>query len=67
MHAHVQGLETYWLAEMQFVAGNAISIADLLMCCELEQLVMLEAAAPEVLTEAVMRLVSYRCSCHIPY
>lgn len=29
-------------------AGAAAAHADLLMCCELEQLVMLRAAAPEV-------------------
>lgn len=37
-------LETYWLAdEKPFLAGENISVADLLCCCELEQLCMLPA------------------------
>lgn len=44
----MQAIETVWLAGRDYVAGDHVSLADLLMCCELEQLVMLEAADPEV-------------------
>lgn len=43
LRAAIQHLEDFWLKGRQFVAGNDISIADLLICCELEQLVMLGA------------------------
>lgn len=44
----LKALDTVWLKDSTLVAGDDISIADLLMCCELEQLVMLSAAAPDV-------------------
>ena len=40
----LQGLEEYWLFNRDFVAGNAMSIADLPIACELEQLCMLAGA-----------------------
>ena len=39
-----QDLEHYWLAATPFVAGNDISIADLIIIMELTQLQMLEGA-----------------------
>ena len=39
-----QGLESYWLADTKFVAGTAVSIADLLICTELSMLRMLDGA-----------------------
>lgn len=39
-----QDLEHYWLASTPFVAGNDISIADLIIIMELTQLQMLEGA-----------------------
>lgn len=67
-------LETYWLRTTPYLAGADVSIADLLCCCELEQLVLLEAATPSAtLTEilsrypkvsAWMRRVSEQCSPH---
>ena len=40
----MQDLETYWLASTPFVAGEAISIADLSIIMELTQLRMLDGA-----------------------
>ena len=40
----MQDLETYWLASTPFVAGEAISIADLSIVMELTQLRMLDGA-----------------------
>lgn len=40
----VQDLEHYWLASTPFVAGDDISIADLIIIMELTQLQMLEGA-----------------------
>ncbi|KAJ9516599.1 hypothetical protein QJQ45_015236, partial [Haematococcus lacustris] len=37
----LQQLEGVWLRNSAFVAGDQVSVADLLMCCELEQLTML--------------------------
>ena len=37
-------LERYWLASSSFVAGNEISIADLLIVTELDMLHMLAGA-----------------------
>mmetsp|Transcript_20988 Transcript_20988/g.63164 ORF Transcript_20988/g.63164 Transcript_20988/m.63164 type:complete len:237 (+) Transcript_20988:148-858(+) len=48
LKAALQAIETVWLAGRDYVAGDHVSLADLLMCCELEQLVMLEAADSEV-------------------
>ena len=42
--ACVQDLEGYWLASTPFMAGDAISIADLLVVMELTQLNMLDGA-----------------------
>ena len=39
-----QDLEHYWLASSPFVAGDDISIADLIIVMELTQLQMLEGA-----------------------
>ena len=39
-----QDLEHYWLAATPFVAGDDISIADLIIIMELTQLQMLEGA-----------------------
>ena len=39
-----QDLEHYWLASTPFVAGDDISIADLIIIMELTQLQMLEGA-----------------------
>ena len=47
-----QDLEHYWLAATPFVAGDDISIADLIIIMELTQLQMLEGArqaSPNVL------------------
>lgn len=40
----LQTLEQFWLAKSPFLAGNEISIADLLHCCELDQLCLLDGA-----------------------
>ena len=40
----LQSLEQFWLAKSPFLAGNEISIADLLHCCELDQLCLLDGA-----------------------
>ncbi|KAK9830426.1 hypothetical protein WJX72_011719 [[Myrmecia] bisecta] len=40
----LKSLETYWLASTPFVAGQQISLPDLLMACELQQLVLLDGA-----------------------
>lgn len=42
--ACVQDLEGYWLASTPFMAGDAISIADLLVIMELTQMHMLDGA-----------------------
>ena len=42
--ACVQDLEGYWLATTPFLAGDAISVADLLVVMELTQLRMLNGA-----------------------
>ena len=42
--AAAQAMEQYWLARAAFMAGDAISIADLPIACELEQLCMLAGA-----------------------
>ena len=43
----LQTLDSVWLKEGPFVAGQVQpSIADLLMACEVEQLSLLDAAAP---------------------
>ena len=39
-----QALDGYWLGEQQFVAGDEVSIADLLLGCEVEMLALLDAA-----------------------
>ena len=39
---HGQALEEVWLAQTSYVTGDDISIADLLMACELEQVGDLE-------------------------
>jgi glutathione S-transferase len=39
----VQAMERYWLAKTKFVAGDEISIADLLLATEMEQLAYMEA------------------------
>ncbi|KAK9803717.1 hypothetical protein WJX73_005579 [Symbiochloris irregularis] len=44
----LQALERYWLADTTFVAGDDISIADLLICTELVMLRMLDGAQDEV-------------------
>lgn len=40
----LQTLEQYWLAHSPFLAGSDISVADLLYCCELDQLCLLDGA-----------------------
>ena len=40
----MQLMEGYWLKSRPFAAGNAISLADLLWICELEQLQTLQGA-----------------------
>jgi len=40
----LQTLEQFWLAKSPFLAGIEISIADLLHCCELDQLCLLDGA-----------------------
>ena len=40
----LQTLEQYWLVKSPFLAGDDISIADLLYCCELDQLCLLDGA-----------------------
>ena len=40
----LQTLEQFWLAKSPFLAGSEISIADLLHCCELDQLCLLDGA-----------------------
>ncbi len=40
----LQTLEQFWLAKSPFLAGNEISIADLLHGCELDQLCLLDGA-----------------------
>ena len=40
----LQTLEQYWLAKSVFLAGDEISVADLLHCCELDQLCLLDGA-----------------------
>ena len=40
----MQAMEQYWLAHAAFVAGDTISMADLPIACELEQLHMLVGA-----------------------
>lgn len=42
--ARMQLMEGYWLKDRAFAAGNAISLADLLWICELEQLQSLQGA-----------------------
>ena len=42
--ACLQDLERYWLASTPFMAGEDISIADLLVVMELTQLHMLDGA-----------------------
>lgn len=37
METVLEQLETVWLKDQPFVAGNNISIADLMAACELEQ------------------------------
>ncbi|DBB00858.1 TPA: Glutathione S-transferase theta-1 [Trebouxia sp. C0004] len=44
MKTTFQTLEQFWLAKSPFLAGNEISIADLLHCCELDQLCLLDGA-----------------------
>ena len=39
-----QALETFWLKNTNFVAGNQISIADLLLCTELSGLRLIDGA-----------------------
>jgi hypothetical protein len=40
-----QEMETYWLADSPFLAASEdISIADLLICCELDQLSFVDGA-----------------------
>ena len=40
----LQMLEEYWLAKSPFLGGDEISVADLLHCCELDQLCLLDGA-----------------------
>ena len=40
----LQSLEQYWLASSKFLAGDKISVADLLHCCEMDQLCLLDGA-----------------------
>ena len=40
----MQLMETYWLKDRPFAAADAISLADLLWICELEQLQTLQGA-----------------------
>jgi hypothetical protein len=40
----VQSLDEYWLRDGDYVAGGAISIADLLLACEVQQLELLDGA-----------------------
>lgn len=40
----LQTLEQHWLAKSPFLAGEKISVADLLHCCELDQLCLLDGA-----------------------
>lgn len=42
MQTTLKTLEQYWLAKSPFLAGDRISIADLLHCCELDQLGLLD-------------------------
>ena len=39
-----QALEGFWLKNTKFVAGNKISVADLLLCTELSGLRLLDGA-----------------------
>ena len=52
----LQSMETYWLADTSFVAGNKISIADLLYSCELEEMCLLDSVAQ-------VRLCTFLCAC----
>ena len=37
MEDALEKFETVWLKDQQFLAGNKVSIADILAACELEQ------------------------------
>lgn len=39
----MQMMETFWLASTVFIAGDEISIADLLYSCELDEMRLLDA------------------------
>jgi glutathione S-transferase len=45
LRSALKDLDAYWLKERKFVAGNDISVADLLIACEVEQLCLLDAVA----------------------
>ncbi len=44
LNTALSAMESYWLASSPFLAGDDISLPDLLCCCELEQCSVLEAA-----------------------
>jgi glutathione S-transferase len=70
----LQALDSYWLAGRPYVAGQEISVADLLVACEVEQLRLLDAAPQgptfEALTASHPRVrewlerVRQRCAPH---
>ncbi|KAL6749007.1 glutathione S-transferase [Haematococcus lacustris] len=70
----LQQLEGVWLRNSAFVAGDQVSVADLLMCCELEQLTMLnkekhgvdleELLQPHPVIRAWMAATARSCAPH---
>ena len=65
----LQTLEDYWLAHTLFLAGNEVSIADLLHGCEIDQLCMLDNADQvssfcALLCTALTSCLFLRCAWH---
>jgi len=67
-------LNNYWLSGRPYVAGQEVSIADLLLACEVEQLRLLDGAAqgptfaallePHPAVRAWLQRVSQQCAPH---
>ena len=55
LHKALGQLERHWLRDGPFVGGHCPNVADLLFCCEIEQLNMLYAPADGLDIESVLR------------